>query len=315
MRRTIAFLAALLALAACRRPAPAPAPVPTAGSGPAAGPATSLGRPAAPETIRVASFNVNVLGPAKASRTGTMSALGSIVARFDLVALQEVGSNDSSASEGSCVEALSVLSRCASSVSGGSPFAYIRGSQYAFVYRSDRLEAEALPALSAGAGMSYPPLVARFGAVGRPLDFVMISAHARPSLAAAEIPALAAAMDEAAASSGEPDVICAGDLNADGDYFDEGDGPGLSGFPAPRFVTVVPNDADTTVASGSLAYDRIELSSSMSGDWTGSWGVLRPSEVLDLSSCEGAKTAAGTERALSDHYPVWAELSTTADRD
>jgi endonuclease/exonuclease/phosphatase family metal-dependent hydrolase len=244
-----------------------------------------------------------------------MSALGSIVARFDLVALQEVGSNDSSASDGSCVEALSALVERASAASGGAPFAYVRGSQYAFVYRADRLEAEALPALAAGAGMSYPPLAARFGAVGRPLDFVMITSHTRPSLAAAEIPALAAAMDEAAASSGESDVVCAGDLNADGDYYDEGDGPGLSGFPAPRFATVVPNDADTTVASGSLAYDRIELSSSMSRDWTGGWGVLRPSEILDLSSCEGTKTTAGTERALSDHYPVWAELSTTADRD
>jgi deoxyribonuclease-1-like protein len=311
VRRTIAALLSLLALAACRRPASAP----TKESGQAPEAATSLGRPAAPETIRIASYNANILGPAKASRPVTMSALGSIVARFDLVALQEVGSNDSSASDGSCAEALSALVGRAGAASGGAPFACIRGSQYAFVYRADRLEAEALPAVAAGAGMSYPPLAARFRAVGRPLDFVMVTAHTRPSLASAEIPALASAMDEAAASSGEPDVVCAGDLNADGDYYDEGEGPGLSGFPAGRFATVVPNDADTTVASGSLAYDRIELSSSMSGDWTGGWGVLRPSEILDLSSCEGTKTTAGTERALSDHYPVWAELSTTADRD
>jgi hypothetical protein len=59
----------------------------------------------------------------------------------------------------------------------------------------------------------------------------------------------------------------------------------------------------------------MELSSSMAGDFTGSWGVLHPAEVYDLSACEGTGSTAGTERALSDHYPIWAEFSTTADAD
>jgi endonuclease/exonuclease/phosphatase family metal-dependent hydrolase len=303
VRRTLAAAAALLALAACRR-AESPANA-AAGSGP----------PSAPETIKVASYNAAVLGPTKSSRPGTMGALGAIVARFDLVALQEVGSNDSSASEETCREALSVLVARAVEASGGAPYACLSGGQYAFVYRTDRLEAESLPAPPSGGSLRYPPIAARFRALGRPLDFVMITAHARPALAAVEIPALVRAMDEAAAAQGEPDVLCAGDFNADGDYYEEGEGPALAGFPAERFATVVPNDADTTVASASLAYDRIELTSAMGKDWTGNWGVLRPAQVLDLSACEGTKATAGTERALSDHYPVWVELSTSADSD
>jgi hypothetical protein len=53
----------------------------------------------------------------------------------------------------------------------------------------------------------------------------------------------------------------------------------------------------------------------MSDDWDGSSGVLRPGELWDLSACEGGKEGAGGERALSDHYPVWAEFLTTLDRD
>jgi deoxyribonuclease-1-like protein len=302
--RRILAVAALLALAACRRPAPPPA-----------APPAEAGGPIAPETIAIASYNVNVLGPTKAARRATMDALAAIVARFDLVALQEVGSNDSSAGDATCEEVLAALTALAGRAAGGAPYRYLRQGQFAFAFRSDRLEAEALPVPAAASGLAYPPLTARFRALGRPLDFVMIDAHARPSLASSEIPALAAAMAEAAASAGEPDVVCAGDLNADGSYYSEGEGPSLSAFPPSGFSTVVPNDADTTVASGSLAYDRIELSSSMAGDWTGIWGVLRPAEILDLSACEGPGTASGTERALSDHYPVWAELSTTADRD
>jgi endonuclease/exonuclease/phosphatase family metal-dependent hydrolase len=143
----------------------------------------------------------------------------------------------------------------------------------------------------------------------------MITVHTRPSLAKAEIPYIAAAMDEVAAALGETDVLCAGDFNADGGYYDEGPGPELAGFPSARFVSVVPNDADTTVAAESLAYDRMELSASMAGDYAGSWGVIRPGGLYDLSACEGTGSSAGTERALSDHYPIWAEFSTTADRD
>jgi hypothetical protein len=57
------------------------------------------------------------------------------------------------------------------------------------------------------------------------------------------------------------------------------------------------------------------LSASMKGDFAGIWGILKPGELFDLSACEGGGDSAGSERALSDHYPVWAEFATTADLD
>ena len=148
-------------------------------------------------------------------------------------------------------------------------------------------------------------------------------------------------MDEVAASLSEPDVLCLGDFNADGSYYSETGSTEtaaraafvsggaststsssgktsswLAGFSPDRYETLIPNGVDTTVASGtSYTYDRMEISAAMEGDYDGSWGVLKPGELWDLSACEGGKESSGGERSLSDHYPVWAEFSTTKDSD
>ncbi len=295
------MLLSILVLAACSRDRGAP----TAGSGPL--------------KIRVGSYNVAILGEAKEARVGTMAVMAKIAAGFDLMAMQEVGSNGSTASDEACEKAMKAFVARVDEVAGGDVFSYVRGNQYAFVYRNDRLQVKSSKLYDGPQKFTYPPLVAFFQVLGRPLDFAMLTVHTRPKLAEAEVPEIAAVMDETSVALGEPDVICAGDFNADGSYYAEGPGPGLAGFASGGFLTVIPNDADTTVASASLAYDRMELSSSMAGDYDGSWGVLRPAESFDLAAVEGTGTeperSAGTERALSDHYPIWAEFTTTSDRD
>jgi endonuclease/exonuclease/phosphatase family metal-dependent hydrolase len=298
---------ALLLVSACTR---------DKGSGAASSVAAPIAaKPMAPAAIKVGSYNMAMFGRTKAARPGTMAVLAKIAAGFDLLAMQEVGSNGSTADDEACVKVMDAFAAEVDKAAGGDYYAYVRGDQYAFLFRKDRLELKSSKLYDGAQTFTYEPLVAYFQVLGRPLDFAAITAHTRPSLAKSEIPALAAAMDETAAALGEPDVLCAGDFNADGSYYAEGEGSSLAGFPSSRYASVIPNDADTTVASASLAYDRIELTSSMAGDWDGSWGILRPAEAYDLSSCEGSESSAGTERALSDHYPVWAELSTTADRD
>jgi endonuclease/exonuclease/phosphatase family metal-dependent hydrolase len=256
-----------------------------------------------------------MFGPTKASRPGTMAVLAKIASGFDIMAMQEVGSNGSTATSDACEKVMGAFAAKVDEVAGGDYYAYVRGNQYAFLYRKDRLEVKSYKLYDGKETFTYDPLVAYFQVIGRPLDFVMITIHTRPGLAATEVPAIARAMDETAAALSERDVLCAGDFNADGSYYAEGSGESLAGFPEARYVSVIPNEADTTVASASLTYDRIECSSPMSEDLDGSWGVIKPAETYDLSACEGGASSAGTERALSDHYPVWAEISTTADRD
>ncbi|MDP3180060.1 MAG: hypothetical protein Q8M76_19260 [Spirochaetaceae bacterium] len=270
---------------------------------------------APPATIRVGSYNLAILGDTKLGRPMVMTTISAILAGFDLAALQEVGSNASKASDESCRQALEELIDGMNKAVGGESFSYLQGDQFAFVYRKDRLRAGEERLYDGERKFTYRPLVARFSVPGTSFDFVAMTVHTSPDLAKNEVPALADAMDEIVRAFGEPDLICLGDFNADGSYYDEGAEPGLEGFPDSRFITVIPDDADTTVGEKELAYDRIELTRAMMTDYAGSWGVIRPGEVYDLSGAEGPAQWAGTDRALSDHFPVWADFVTGADAD
>lgn len=252
----------------------------------------------APASIRVASYNMEILGPAKEARTEVFSAMARIAAGFDLMAMQEVGSNSSRASDESCVEVMDAFVAKVDEAAGGAIYAYVRGGQFAFLYRKDRLEAKSWRPYDGAEKFAYAPLEAYFQVIGRPFNFTAVTVHTKPSFAAAEIPEIAGVMEEAAAASSDPDVLCLGDFNAGGEYYDEGPGLDLAGFPSSRFFTVIPNNADTTVGKKALAYDRIELSSSMATDYAGTWGIVHPEEL-----------------SLSDHYPVWADFSTTCASD
>jgi len=145
------------------------------------------------------------------------------------------------------------------------------------------------------------------------INFAMLVIHTSPKDAKTEIPSLRTAMSEVAALYFEPDVICIGNFNADGSYYNEGAGTDLDGFSG--YLTVIPNSADTTVATSSNTYDRIQLTQSLASDYANLWGVLRFTETYDVSDCEGTATTAGTELALSDHYPVWAEFYVDRDEE
>ncbi len=307
-----------------------PQAIPTAPASPGAASASSAaasdpasaaaaGAPAASAaglaSIRVGSYNLAIFGSTKVARTATLAILARIAQTYDLLAVQEVGSNASTAGDEACEAVLEAFVARINEDAGPGVYAFVRGDQYAFIYRQDKLTAAKAGLYEGREAFTYRPLLAYFQVKDRPLDFLALTIHTRPGLAKAEVPALARAMDELASSLGEADVLCLGDFNADGSYYAEGPGQSLAGFPEARYVTLIPNEADTTVAAASLAYDRMEASASLREDWTGAWGVVRPGSLWDLSACEGGADSAGTERALSDHYPVWAEFSALRDTD
>lgn len=271
------------------------------------------------DTIRVGSYNLAIFGQTKLGRPETLAVLAKIVEGYDLLAVQEVGSNASMASDATCQAIMEAFVARINTDPGVGDYAFVRGNQYAFIYRQDRLELKFSGPYEGREAFTYLPLVALFQVKDRPLDFAALTIHTRPSLAKAEIPALARAMEEVAATLGEADVLCLGDFNADGSYYPEGQGPALAGFPPERYATLIPNEADTTVAADSLAYDRMEASLSLGEDWMGTWGVIKPGMLWDLSALESGTSSttgsAGKERALSDHYPVWAEFSSLKDSD
>jgi len=264
-------------------------------------------------TLKIGSFNMQILGATKLGRPNTLTVLASIAARFDIIALQEVGSNGSKASPETCRLILEQYIARVNEVAGSAVYAFVQGDQYAILYRTDRVKLVGSALYAGTQTFTYTPLIASFQSIAGNLDFSMLTVHTSPLEAKSEIPALKVAMAEVAALYADPDVIALGDYNADGSYYAEGAGEGLAGFEG--YITGIPNSADTTIAFSSNTYDRVQMTPSMESDYTKSWGVVVFATEYQISACEGTAKNAGTEAALSDHYPVWTEFYTDRDTD
>lgn len=271
--------------------------------------------PVSQSPLRIGSFNIEIFGPTKVSRANTLTTLARIASTFDVLAIQEVGSNGSSATESTCISVMDVYVGRINELVGADTYAYVRGNQYAIVYRKNEFSSVSSSLYSGTSSFTYTPLTAYFKSASGNFDFSMLVIHTSPSVANTEIPALKTAMAEVSALYSEPDVVCLGDFNADGSYYTEGTGTDLSGYDSPNYITVIPNSADTTVATSVNTYDRIQLSPSMASDYASRWGIIQIGQVYDVSQCEGTVTTAGTESALSDHYPVWGEFYIDMDKD
>jgi len=267
--------------------------------------------------LRIASFNIQIFGRKKAGRPNTLTVLAEIASKFDIIALQEIGSNRSSASDERCIEILDIYVARINEIAGEDLYSYINGNQYAIVYRKDRVRVKDYILYDGVESFAYTPLIADFEMIekGSNFDFSVITIHTSPELAVDEIPALKTVMKETENLFEESDVLCLGDFNADGSYYNEGSDEWLSGFDPEEYITGIPNHYDTTAADSENTYDRVQMTSGLARDFTGKSGVLRFDEHFDLSGCEGTKNTAGTARAVSDHYPVWCVYYADRDED
>lgn len=268
-------------------------------------------------TIKIGSFNVQILGSTKLGRPNTLNVLAMIATNFDILAIQEVGSNSVPDDENATTAMESYTAKINEHAGTGS-YAYVRGHQYAYVYRTAKVVCHASQLYSDTNAFAYTPLLAEFSTVQGNFTFSMINVHTSPSVADSEIPLLLQVIADVKTLYGNDDVICAGDYNADGSYYDDGgDAQGwLTGFDPATYITAIPNSADTTVSvNNNFTYDRMQLTMTLTEDYTGNWGVFPMGQVYDVTVCEGTDTRAGTEAALSDHYPVWSEYYIGRDTD
>lgn len=152
------------------------------------------------------------------------------------------------------------------------------------------------------------PYIAHFRTHGaQAFDFVLINIHTKPDDATAEIGHLPEVIMDAKIRLAESDVLCLGDFNADGSYFAEE--TYASVFPPNKFLWLIPNTADTTLAASENTYDRAVATMSLNEDYAGQFGVLRFDEVFDFS----APTIEPSD--VSDHYPIWTLFFTNKDTD
>jgi len=259
------------------------------------------------DKLTIASFNLKVFGPTKAANAKVLDIMGQIIRRFDIVAVQEI--RDSS---GAAVVALKNAVN-----STGVNYDYEIGpregrtsskEQYAFFFNTATIEA--LPGayvFNEGGTDTFEsePYIAQFKAKRGSFDFTLIDIHTKPEDATAEITYLPTVISQAVTATGEQDVICLGDFNADGSYFNESTYTSI--FPTITYNWLISNTVDTTIAASSNTYDRIVTLRACDEDFSGNTGVFHFDQEIQLGGLPPGD--------VSDHYPIFAEFWTGNDTD
>jgi deoxyribonuclease-1-like protein len=196
------------------------------------------------ERVLIGSFNLQVFGTRKAGKPGVLKIIAQILRHYDVVAVQEIRD-----AGGTSVVALKNAVNAE-----GARYDYEIGprlgrtsskEQYAFFYDTTRIEASP-GAYTYGEGgvdtFEREPFIAHFRTKSGTFHFTLIDIHTKPDDAAAEIAFLPTVFSEARAHTREGDVICLGDFNADGAYYDES--AYTSTFPTATFDWLIGNSVE-----------------------------------------------------------------------
>ena len=251
------------------------------------------------ETIRIATFNIQVFGTSKEKKSQVMDTLAEIVRRFDLVAIQEIRATDQG-----------LIPRFVKRINvGGAHYGHVVGprlgrtsskEQYVYIFDTKRIAVDRRSIYTAADPEDYlhrEPLVTRFRVLGptdRPaFTFNLINIHTDPDETGTELNALddvfVAVQSNA---SREDDVIMLGDLNVDDRHLGE-----LGRLPGMAWVVA----GQKTNTRQTKSYDNILFNRHATGEFTGNWGILNLMTEFGLSKSQALK--------ISDHMPVWAEFS------
>jgi deoxyribonuclease-1-like protein len=270
----------------------------------------SFGSPAALETdpggspdpsrILIGSFNLQVFGTTKAAKTEILSILARIIRHYDVIAVQEIRDSSGTA----VVELKNAVN------SAGAHYECLVGprlgrssskEQYAYFYKTSTIESSAGAYTFDERGtdtFEREPFIAHFKARHGSFDFTLVDIHTKPDDAMVEIAYLPNVISEAQTHTATANVICLGDFNADGAYFDETGYTSV--FPPATYNWLIANTVDTTQARSSNTYDRMVSLVASNREFDGTAGVYRYDQVLSLDS--------HTSSQVSDHYPVFAEF-------
>ncbi len=271
----------------------------TGGTGDPTQTASNGGAPVAksPDSLTIASFNIQVFGQSKLENRRATEILANIVRRFDVVAIQELRSKEQD-----------VIPRFLALVNGdGSEYDYVIGprlgrtsskEQYVFLYDTNRLEVVSQSVYTVEDPkdlLHREPLVATFQVVGapNPFRFTLVNIHTDPDEVDYEVDALADVFVQVQNDRlREDDVILLGDLNADPYHL------GRLGR-LPSLVAVISGVPTNT--RGTKTYDNLLFDSRNTVEFQGRSGVLRMADEFNLTLEEALE--------VSDHEPVWAAFS------
>ena len=280
-------------------------PVSTArGSAPIA--SQQVGMPArSANTLIIGSFNMQRLGPTKLADRAIMEYYADIIRRFDVIALQEITSND----QNTVATLLQYVN------ANGSRYSYTLSpqigrtprylEQYAYVFDTARVvtRQDACFVMRDEEDLLHrEPFVGRFATVANvrnPFSFALINIHTDPDEVATELNTLANVvlilsdffMRPSGGDYPEDDVMLLGDLNADPSHF-------RNLGQLPNFIATIvgiPTNYTRTKTNDNILVNRVTTR-----EFTGRSGALDLQTLYSISQADAKR--------ISDHQPVWAEF-------
>ena len=255
------------------------------------------------DEIVVGTFNIQIFGQSKMQNAKVMQMLVGITRQFDVLAIQEIRSQDQS-----------LIPRFVKLLNEQNPnghvYDYLIGprqghtsikEQYVFVYNTTHVE-------MSNPGFVYPdtenkfhrpPVVSQFRTRNHrpgynPFTFSLINIHTDPDEVDTEIPALAEAYKFVVENMpNEDDIILLGDFNVDETKY----GELASAIPNMGWVV---SDRISTKTNSNRSYDNILFNTANTVEHTGKGGVFDFAKEYNLSKADAVK--------VSDHLPVWVKF-------
>ena len=251
------------------------------------------------DTIRIATFNIQVFGRSKLDKPNVMDVLARIARQFDVLAIQEVRSEDQDIIP-QYVELINAAGRQYDYVIGPRQGRSTSKEQYAFVFDRASIEIDRNQLYTVDDPddlLHREPLVGWFRVRGPPADqaftFSLVNIHTDPDETEAELNALDDVFRAVRADGrNEDDVIVLGDLNADDRHLGQlGEMSGIAWV-----VSGIP-----TNTRGTNQYDNIVFDRNATREYVGRGGVFDFMREYNLTQDEALD--------ISDHLPVWGEFS------
>lgn len=224
--------------------------------------------------LKIASYNMKNFGLTKASNPELMNSYQQLIKKYDVIFLQEITDETGQAFESLC-KSLKDYNCIISSRAGST----IHKEQYAILFkRVNFTEIYDFNLYNYSDSFERPPLKATM--IYSNISLVFYVNHIKPDSAEEEINRL----EQIIIQDEEEFKVILGDLNMDCTYYNN------VNFVNYKFL--VTDDMDTTTGTTNCAYDRI---------------IVTPQTYL-LAQNFGVDYSTNSE--MSDHYPVFFELST-----
>lgn len=282
----------------------APAPSQTQNYQPVSSNAAEVQPPGLPNSgpvIRIASFNIEAFGNTKASKQYVMVRLADMIRKFDIVAIQEVRSQNEYLIP-NFVQLINQPGRRYDHVIGPRLGRTVSKEQYVYIFDTDRItvDPQSIYTINDPDDLLHrEPLVATFAVRGVDPDeaftFTLVNVHTDPNPRdlAVELDALAEVYRVVRRSARqEDDVIMVGDFNADDRHLQRlGQLPGI----LPLIAGVSTNTRQDK------QYDNLIIHQPSTTEYTGRSGVFDVMRNYNLNEQQALE--------ISDHFPVWAEFS------